>query len=99
MSTPAAALALPGVHAVLWHGNAPRLHEVSDGELKVFQSDRVAYRGQIVAAVIADSYETARQAERLVRIEYAPGAPRRAAARRPPGAVHARRRSIRTIPR
>ena len=67
----AAALALPGVHAVLWHGNAPRLHEVSDGELKVFQSDRVAYRGQIVAAVIADSYETARQAERLIRIEYA----------------------------
>jgi len=68
----AAALALPGVHEVLWHGNAPRLHEVSDGELEVFQSDRVAYRWQIVAAVIADSYETARQAERLVRVEYAP---------------------------
>jgi xanthine dehydrogenase YagR molybdenum-binding subunit len=67
-----AALALPGVHEVLWHGNAPRLHEVSDGELEVFQSDRVAYRGQVIAAVIADSYETARQAERLVRIDYAP---------------------------
>ena len=77
----AAALALPGVHAVLWHGNAPRLHEVADGELKILQSDRIAYRGQIVAAVIADSYETARQAERLIRIEYAPGAARRAAAR------------------
>ena len=64
-------LQLPGVHAVLWHGNAPRLHEVSDGELEVLQSDRVSYRGQIVGAVIADSYETARQAERLVRIEYA----------------------------
>jgi xanthine dehydrogenase YagR molybdenum-binding subunit len=66
------ALELPGVHAVLWHGNAPRLHEVSDGELEVLQSDRVSYRGQVVAAVIADSYETARQAERLVRIDYAP---------------------------
>jgi xanthine dehydrogenase YagR molybdenum-binding subunit len=68
----AAALELPGVHAVLWHGNAPRLHEVSDGELEVMQSDRVAYRGQIVAAVLADSHETAHQAERMVRIEYAP---------------------------
>jgi xanthine dehydrogenase YagR molybdenum-binding subunit len=68
----AAALELPGVHAVLWHGNAPRLHEVSDGELEVLQSDQVSYRGQIVGAVLADSYETARQAERLVRVEYAP---------------------------
>ena len=56
----APALELPGVHAVLWHGNAPRLHEVTDGELEVLQSHRVSYRGQIVAAVIADSYETAR---------------------------------------
>jgi xanthine dehydrogenase YagR molybdenum-binding subunit len=69
-----AALELPGVHAVLWHGNAPRLHEISDGELEILQSDKVSYRGQIVAAVIADSYETARQAERLVLIEYAPEA-------------------------
>src|SRR5438270_9111622 len=40
------ALELPGVLAVLWHENAPRLHEVSDGELEILQSDRVAYRGQ-----------------------------------------------------
>jgi xanthine dehydrogenase YagR molybdenum-binding subunit len=66
------ALAVPGVLAVLSHENAPRLHEVSDAELEVLQSDRVAYRGQIIGAVIADSYETARQAERLVRVEYAP---------------------------
>ncbi len=68
----AAALELRGVHAVLWSGNAPRLHEISDAELQVLQSDRVAYRGQIVGVVLADSYETARQAERLVRVEYAP---------------------------
>jgi xanthine dehydrogenase YagR molybdenum-binding subunit len=66
------ALELPGVLAVLSHENAPRLREVSDAELEVLQSERVAYRGQIVGAVIADSYETARQAERLVQIEYAP---------------------------
>jgi xanthine dehydrogenase YagR molybdenum-binding subunit len=68
----AAVLELPGVRTVLWHGNAPRLHDVSDGELEVLQSDEVSYRGQIVGVVIADSYETARQAERLVAIEYAP---------------------------
>jgi xanthine dehydrogenase YagR molybdenum-binding subunit len=65
------ALALPGVLAVIWHENAPRLHELDDLELLLFQSNRVAYRGQIVAAVVADSLETAREAERLVRIEYA----------------------------
>ena len=47
------------------------MHEVSDGELAILQSDAVSYRGQIVGAVIADSHETARQAERLVRIDYA----------------------------
>jgi xanthine dehydrogenase YagR molybdenum-binding subunit len=66
-----AALALPGVLAVLSCENAPRLQEIDDGELELFQSRRVAYRGQIVAAVVADSHETARQGERLVRIRYA----------------------------
>ena len=66
----AAALALPGVLAVLSHGNAPKL-AVAEGELALFQSDRVAYRGQIVAAVVADTLETAREAERLVRVGYA----------------------------
>ncbi len=69
---PAAALAVPGVLAVLWYGNAPRLQRVDDGELALFQSNRVAYRGQIIAAVVADSLETARHAERLVGVEYAP---------------------------
>jgi len=67
-----AALDLPGTRAVMWHDNAPRLHEVSDAELEVLQSDRISYRGQIVAAVIADSYETAQHAARLVAIDYAP---------------------------
>jgi xanthine dehydrogenase YagR molybdenum-binding subunit len=66
----APALARPGVLAVLSHENAPRLAEVDDAELAVLQSDGVAYRGQIVAVVIAESYETAREAERLVRIDY-----------------------------
>ncbi|HEU5362644.1 MAG TPA: xanthine dehydrogenase family protein molybdopterin-binding subunit [Gaiellaceae bacterium] len=64
-----AALALPGVLAVLSHDNVPRLEE-QESELAVLQSDRVAYRGQIVAAVVAETLEAARHGERLVRVEY-----------------------------
>ncbi|MDQ1481268.1 MAG: xanthine dehydrogenase YagR molybdenum-binding subunit, partial [Actinomycetota bacterium] len=66
-----AALAVPGVVAVVSCENAPRLNDVDDAELALFQSHRVAYRGQVVAAVVAESYETAQHAARLVRIEYA----------------------------
>jgi xanthine dehydrogenase YagR molybdenum-binding subunit len=64
------ALALPGVIAVLWHGNAPRLEEVDDHELSVLQSSEVAYRGQVVGLVVAESLEVAREAAALVRVEY-----------------------------
>ncbi|HWH11473.1 MAG TPA: xanthine dehydrogenase family protein molybdopterin-binding subunit [Solirubrobacteraceae bacterium] len=65
-----AALALPGVLAVISYENAPRLARVDDAELAVLQSPAVAYRGQLVAAVVAESLETAREAAELVRIEY-----------------------------
>ena len=65
----APALALDGVFAVLCHENAPRLDE-ADGELAVLQSPRVAYRGQIVAAVIADTLEAAREGAARVEIAY-----------------------------
>jgi xanthine dehydrogenase YagR molybdenum-binding subunit len=63
-------LAQPGVITVISHANAPRLEPVPDGELALFQSDRVSYRGQFVAAVVADSPESAREGQRLLRIEY-----------------------------
>jgi xanthine dehydrogenase YagR molybdenum-binding subunit len=59
-----------GVLAVLSHENAPDLGEVSDGELAVLQSPRVAYRGQIVAVTVAETLEAAREAAGLVRIGY-----------------------------
>jgi xanthine dehydrogenase YagR molybdenum-binding subunit len=68
----AAAMEVPGVLAVLWHATAPRLRPVADGELAVLQSDRVAYRGQFVALVVAETLEAAREAERLVAISYEP---------------------------
>ncbi|MFB4306542.1 xanthine dehydrogenase family protein molybdopterin-binding subunit [Actinomadura sp. GTD37] len=66
-----AALRLPGVLAVLSCENAPRLSDTSDGELALFQSRTVSYRGQFVAAVVGETLETAREAARLVRVEYA----------------------------
>jgi xanthine dehydrogenase YagR molybdenum-binding subunit len=72
-----AARALPGVVTVLWHENAPRLQPVEgpfssqvDPDLAVLQSDAVAYRGQVVAAVVAETLEIARQAARLVLVRY-----------------------------
>jgi xanthine dehydrogenase YagR molybdenum-binding subunit len=62
---------LPGVLAVISHENAPDLGEVQDGELAVFQSPNVAYRGQIVAVTVAETLEAAREAAGVVRVEYA----------------------------
>ena len=63
------ALGLPGVLGVLCAENAPELPG-GEGELAVLQSPRVAYRGQIVAAAIADTLETAQHAAQLVRVTY-----------------------------
>jgi len=61
--------AMPGVLAVLWHGNAPRLADVPDREMLVLQSDQVAYHGQFVAVVVADSLEAAREAANRTPVE------------------------------
>jgi xanthine dehydrogenase YagR molybdenum-binding subunit len=65
------ALAAADVLAVLSHENAPALEAPDDPELAVLQSPRVAYRGQIVAAVVAETLEAARAAAGLVRVEIA----------------------------
>jgi xanthine dehydrogenase YagR molybdenum-binding subunit len=62
--------ALPGVVAVLGHENAPRLADASDRELAVLQTAEVDFRGQYVAAVVAETLETARYAASLVRVSY-----------------------------
>jgi xanthine dehydrogenase YagR molybdenum-binding subunit len=65
-----AVLAQPGVVEVLTHLNAPKLADGDDGELLVLQSDRVAYRGQVVALVLATSIDTAREAAAALEVEY-----------------------------
>ncbi|MFI9318478.1 xanthine dehydrogenase family protein molybdopterin-binding subunit [Kitasatospora aureofaciens] len=67
----AAAEALDGVVTVLTPGNAERLASTEDRELAVLQSEEVAFRGQVVALVVADSSEVARHGAALVRVEYA----------------------------
>lgn len=62
---------VPGVLLVLTHLNAPRLVDTSNAELSVLQSDHVAFRGQLVAAVVAETSEAARRAAGLVRVTYA----------------------------
>jgi xanthine dehydrogenase YagR molybdenum-binding subunit len=64
-----AALALPGVLAVLSHENSLRLSSEMKGSLAVLQSDQVAYRGQIVALVVAETLETARHAAGVVAVQ------------------------------
>jgi xanthine dehydrogenase YagR molybdenum-binding subunit len=67
----AAALGHPGVVSVLDHTNAPRLVDTEDTELAILQDDAVGFRGQIVALVLAETPEAAREGARLVDVHYA----------------------------
>ncbi|WP_067170058.1 xanthine dehydrogenase family protein molybdopterin-binding subunit [Microtetraspora niveoalba] len=65
-----AAAGVEGVLAVVTHREAARLADTADAELAVLQSDAVAFRGQFVGVVLAETPEAARQAAGLVRVEY-----------------------------
>lgn len=69
MDTAAAEL-LDGVLAVLTPFTAERLASTDDAELAVLQSDEVAFRGQLIGVVLADTSEVARQAADLVGVTY-----------------------------
>lgn len=69
----------PGVRAILHHGNMPKLqrcpndmkNKLKSAETRTpFEDDRVYYAGQFVALVVADTFEQARWASRLVRVTY-----------------------------
>lgn len=61
---------LPGVVDVVDHTGAPRVASDADPELAVLQDDRVHYRGQVVAVVLAETAEQARVAAQRLRIDY-----------------------------
>jgi xanthine dehydrogenase YagR molybdenum-binding subunit len=73
---------MPGVLAVLHHGNIPRLFRPAGsledmsrpGESRPpFEDEYVYYYGQFVALVIADTWEQAQEAASRVHVEYEPG--------------------------
>ncbi|WP_329335544.1 xanthine dehydrogenase family protein molybdopterin-binding subunit [Streptomyces sp. NBC_01352] len=71
-------LAMPGVVAVLHHGNAPRvdteytglLGTAPDPTAALFQHDRVPHTGWPVALVVADTSEQAREAAEALVVHY-----------------------------
>ncbi len=72
------ARALPGVHAVLHHGNVPRVRYASGGQSypnplpydQVSFDNKVRFVGDRVAAVAADTEEIALAAIELIDVEY-----------------------------
>jgi xanthine dehydrogenase D subunit len=68
----AAALATPGVAAVLTHEDVPgeKTYGVEHADQPVLAWDEVRYQGEAVALVAADHPETARRAAALVEVEY-----------------------------
>jgi len=66
----APAMAVPGVVAVLTFETAPRLGESQDPELLVLQSPDVAYRGQVIALVVATTQETACEVATTLDVTY-----------------------------
>jgi xanthine dehydrogenase D subunit len=68
----AAALAVPGVFAVLTHEDVPGVNAygLEHRDQPVLAADRVRYQGEPVALVAADHPETARRAVGLVEVDY-----------------------------
>src|ERR1700740_1384805 len=72
----------PGWIAILTRQNAPKLQALPEeltangvpGETRLpFQDDQVYFQGQHLGAVIAETFEQAREAAALVRVSYQPG--------------------------
>jgi xanthine dehydrogenase D subunit len=70
----AAALAVPGVRAVLLHDDVPgrRTYGMEIPDQPVLAREEVRYQGEPVAVVAADHPETARRAADRVEVDYAP---------------------------
>lgn len=78
---------VPGVVDILHHGNFPRLYRtpkspisgatiltasITDEHRLPFEDETIHYGGQMVALVVADTFEHARDAAYRVRVAYAP---------------------------
>ena len=68
----AAAKAAPGVIAIVTHQNAGRLAKGDMNTALLLGGPEVQHYHQAIALVVADTFEQARDAARLVRVQYAP---------------------------
>ncbi|MBP7687443.1 MAG: molybdopterin-dependent oxidoreductase [Thermoflexales bacterium] len=68
------AKALPGVHAVLTHEDVPgrKNHGLVTIDWPVLCYDKVRYVGDAIAIVAADDLDTAKEALKLIEVEYEP---------------------------
>jgi xanthine dehydrogenase YagR molybdenum-binding subunit len=66
------ALAIPGVITVFGAADPGTYGNTDNFELTPFRDSRVTYRGQLVALVVAESLETAREAAGAVWVGYEP---------------------------
>jgi xanthine dehydrogenase YagR molybdenum-binding subunit len=66
-----AALAMPGVRAIVTHENAGRLGKSDSHAVPLLAGPKVAHFDQAVALVVADSFEQARAAARRIVVDYA----------------------------
>jgi CO/xanthine dehydrogenase Mo-binding subunit len=68
------ALGMPGVHAVLTHGDVPgaKHYGLEFADQPVLAFDRVRYFGEPVALVAAEHPEQARRASERIQVEYEP---------------------------
>jgi len=64
------ALALPGVHAVVTGEKYPKPTGLYLKDRTLFAVDKVRYYGEPVAGVVAETPELAKEAARLIRVEY-----------------------------
>lgn len=77
------AITAPGVIAVFTHQNAPPVSKKTNNFMasKIYEArlplsdDQIYYAGQIVGLVVADTFERARHAAHLVKVEYASQTP------------------------
>jgi len=60
----------PGVLAVISHLNAPIIAGYGEHDIKTFNDNKIYFNGQPIAIVIADSFERAKYAASLVKVQY-----------------------------
>ncbi|XP_013414652.1 xanthine dehydrogenase/oxidase-like [Lingula anatina] len=67
-----AALALPGVETFLCHKDVPgsNITMALQSQLEIFASEKVTCYGQVIGAVVADTFANARRAAKAVKVEY-----------------------------